>query len=47
MTFVKFNISMEKETRKKLEAIAKEDNRSISNMISHLILSYTKEVKRK
>jgi len=42
MGFTRITISIPKETKKKLEELAKNEMRSISNMIAYLIENYTK-----
>jgi len=45
MGSVKFNISLPKETKEKLDRIAKEEMRPVSNMIAYLIEKYDQEQK--
>ncbi len=40
MAHVKFNISLPKETKEKLDRISKKNLRPVSNMIAYLIESY-------
>ena len=40
MGFERLNITLPKDTYKKLQLIAEKEQRSLSNMISHLINSY-------
>jgi len=40
MTFVRMSISIPKETKQKLEEMAKKEMRSVSNMIAYLVETY-------
>ena len=39
---VRVNITIDKEEREKLEIIAKEENRSLSNLIARIVKEYLK-----
>ena len=41
----RFLIQTSKETKEELTKIAKQDNRSLSNLINHILLNYLKERK--
>lgn len=43
----RFHMYIDKDVKKKIEEIAKEENRSLNNLINHIVKAYIKDAERK